>query len=240
MSDLHISKLVGSSRTYVYTGGKGLDARAWMDGLDKGRAFMSTGPLIGLTVNGKMPGDEMTLPPAGGTVDGRRLGEVDHAARKSDRSSRTAKLLAQIPLAGDRKSVEFTRQFKVRAAAGFTSRRKAPLPSGIHSTLGSRRRSPTRSGSLWATSRCGNLARPTYCIKWIDKLKIARRRGPRLAIAERKRPRVRAVRRGAADLQRFAQEAAAAEADHGRWSSCRSAPSAARASGHASSLGVEA
>ena len=33
MSDLHVSKLAGSSRTYVYTGGKGLDARAWMDGL---------------------------------------------------------------------------------------------------------------------------------------------------------------------------------------------------------------
>ena len=58
MSDLHVSKLVGSSRTYVYTGGKGLEARAWMDGLRDGHAFMSTGPLIGLTLNGRMPGDE--------------------------------------------------------------------------------------------------------------------------------------------------------------------------------------
>ena len=30
---------------------------------------MSTGPLIDFTINGKMPGDDVTLPAGGGTVD---------------------------------------------------------------------------------------------------------------------------------------------------------------------------
>ena len=43
----------GSARTYVYTGGEGLDAEAWKRGLREGRAFVSTGPLVELTVDGQ-------------------------------------------------------------------------------------------------------------------------------------------------------------------------------------------
>jgi len=69
ISNLHETKLVGSVRTYVYTGGRGLNADAWFDGLRKGRAFVSTGPLVQLTINGRMPGDAISLPAGGGTVD---------------------------------------------------------------------------------------------------------------------------------------------------------------------------
>ena len=55
ISSMHQSKLVGSARTYVYTGDRGLDADAWFEGLRKGRAFVTTGPLVELTVNGRCP-----------------------------------------------------------------------------------------------------------------------------------------------------------------------------------------
>src|SRR5438270_5418103 len=61
ISSLHDSKLVGSVRTYVYTGARGLDANAWFEGLRKGRAFVTTGPLVQLTVNGTIPGDEIAM-----------------------------------------------------------------------------------------------------------------------------------------------------------------------------------
>ena len=69
ISNLHRSKLVGSVRTYVYTGDAGLDMDAWFEGLREGRAFMTTGPLLDLTVNGMMPGDTLELPAGGGRLE---------------------------------------------------------------------------------------------------------------------------------------------------------------------------
>ena len=57
ISNLHMSKLAGSVRTYVYTGDRGLTMGAWFDALKAGHAFMTTGPLIELTVNGAIPGE---------------------------------------------------------------------------------------------------------------------------------------------------------------------------------------
>ena len=69
ISNLHRSKLVGSVRTYVHTGTRGLDMDAWFEGLRAGRAFVSSGPLVELTIDGQMPGEEVTLPSDGGTVE---------------------------------------------------------------------------------------------------------------------------------------------------------------------------
>ena len=69
ISNLQRSKLVGSVRTYVYTGDRGLDMDAWFEGLRAGRAFVSTGPLLELTVNGMMPGETVELPEGGDTVE---------------------------------------------------------------------------------------------------------------------------------------------------------------------------
>jgi TolB protein len=169
MSDLHISKLVGSSRTYVYTGGKGLDARAWMDGLDKGRAFMSTGPLVGLTINGRMPGDEVVLPAAGGTLEVsgwvKSITPLDTVMLVSN-----GEVLAQIPLNADKKSVEFTRQVKVSRSSWFHLRVEgAPASRGVLDTGFAQ----AFTNPIWITvgsQPVRNLAAAEYCIKWIDKL----------------------------------------------------------------------
>ena len=69
ISDLHYSKQVGSFKTFVYTGDQGLNMRAWFDGLKNGNAFASSGPLLEFTINGKMPGETVNLPEAGGQVE---------------------------------------------------------------------------------------------------------------------------------------------------------------------------
>ena len=69
ISNLHRSKLVGSVRTYVHTGTRGLEMAAWFEGLRAGRAFVSSGPLVELTIDGQMPGEQVTLPSDGGTVE---------------------------------------------------------------------------------------------------------------------------------------------------------------------------
>jgi TolB protein len=171
MSDLHTSKLVGSSRTYVYTGSKGLDARAWMDGLHSGRAFMSTGPLISLTVNGKMPGEDVLLPAGGGSVDvtgwAQSITPLDKVMLVSN-----GELLAEIPLTGDRKSVQFKRQIKVTRSIWLHLRVEGkpadrhPLDTGFAQAF---------TSPVWMTvanQPVRNQAAAEYCIKWIDKLEV--------------------------------------------------------------------
>ena len=68
ISNLQRSKLVGSVRTYAHTGGYGLDMDAWFAALRRGRSFVSSGPLVEMTVNGSMPGDEVALQAGGGDV----------------------------------------------------------------------------------------------------------------------------------------------------------------------------
>lgn len=68
ISSLHRSKLLGSLRTYVYTGNQGLSMEAWFDSMKKGRAFVSSGPLLEMEIDGALPGDTIVLPAAGGEV----------------------------------------------------------------------------------------------------------------------------------------------------------------------------
>jgi TolB protein len=56
----------GLVRTYAKAGPR-LDHRAWLSALKAGRTFVTNGPLISLTVNGREPGDELRLPFGGGT-----------------------------------------------------------------------------------------------------------------------------------------------------------------------------
>ncbi|MDD9959564.1 MAG: CehA/McbA family metallohydrolase [Gammaproteobacteria bacterium] len=68
ISSLHRSKLVGSFRTYVYTGNQGLSMESWFDGLTRGRAMVSSGPLLELEAGSALPGDTVHLPAGGGEV----------------------------------------------------------------------------------------------------------------------------------------------------------------------------
>ena len=69
ISSLHRSKLIGSLRTYVYTGKRGLDMAAWFDAMQRGRAFVSSGPLLELAVGTALPGDTVSLAAGGGAVE---------------------------------------------------------------------------------------------------------------------------------------------------------------------------
>ncbi|MFN7935711.1 MAG: CehA/McbA family metallohydrolase [Bryobacteraceae bacterium] len=50
--------LAGANRVYVDVGSR-FDYAAWLDGFRRGRSYASNGPVVGLTVNGKGPGDEI-------------------------------------------------------------------------------------------------------------------------------------------------------------------------------------
>jgi len=55
------SYILGSNRVYVRTGPK-LDYERWMADFRAGRSFVTAGPLMLVSVDGKQPGDEIQLP----------------------------------------------------------------------------------------------------------------------------------------------------------------------------------
>ncbi len=72
ISNLHATPLLGSMRTYVATPGGSLTMDGWFQGLREGRAYVSSGPLIDLSVEGEAPGGSVNLESAGAlTVQGR-------------------------------------------------------------------------------------------------------------------------------------------------------------------------
>lgn len=59
---------VGASRTYAHIGAGDFTFETWAAAVRAGRTFMSTGPLLLLQVDGRVPGDEIVLGKEGGTV----------------------------------------------------------------------------------------------------------------------------------------------------------------------------
>jgi TolB protein len=59
--DYYRSYILGSNRVYVNTGKK-LDYRKWIADFRAGRSFVSSGPLVLFTVDGKQVGDEIRVP----------------------------------------------------------------------------------------------------------------------------------------------------------------------------------
>jgi TolB protein len=177
ISSMHQSKLVGSVRTYVYTGARGLSMHAWFQGLRDGRAFVTTGPLVMLKVNGMLPGDEVKLPPDGGAVDVsgwvRSIVPVDRVSLVFN-----GEAVESIPVTGDRKSVDFTRTLKVSTSGWYHLR--------VEGAAADRYPLDTRfpqafTNPVWVTvgSRpVRSKAAADYSIKWIDKLEAMARQWP--------------------------------------------------------------
>ena len=112
ISNLHRSKLIGSVRTYVHTGSRGLDMDAWFEGLRGGRAFVSSGPLVELTINDQMPGETVTLPTGGGSVDivgrVRSVTALDRVFLVCDGDT-----MSEVPIGGDGRVADVTLRLQI-------------------------------------------------------------------------------------------------------------------------------
>ncbi|MFC4312500.1 CehA/McbA family metallohydrolase [Steroidobacter flavus] len=169
ISSMQISKVVGSARTYVHTGDRGLDADAWFEGLRKGHAFVTTGPLVELTVNGQIPGNEIKLPAAGGevSVEARvqSITPLESVALVSN-----GEVIEKIPLSADRKSAQLSKKLKVARSGWYHLRAEGnpkeryPLDAEFAQAF---------TNPVWVTvgdQPVRNAAAADYCLKWIDKL----------------------------------------------------------------------
>ncbi|HXV62053.1 MAG TPA: CehA/McbA family metallohydrolase [Vicinamibacteria bacterium] len=169
ISNLQRSKLVGSVRTYVYTGSRGLDMDAWFEGLREGRAFVSTGPLLELTVNGRLPGEK---------VDLRKAGNVDIEAHvrsltpiKNVILVSNGEVIEEFSPSGDRHAFDLKKSYPVRESGWFHLRAEGdpaerfPLDAAYAQGF---------TNPVWvevAGQPVRHRASAEYSIRWIDKLR---------------------------------------------------------------------
>ena len=169
ISNLHLSKLVGSVRTYVYTGARGLDMEAWFAGLREGRAFVSTGPLVELTANGALPGETIELPRGGGPVTlAARVRSITPLSRV--RVIFNGEVVEEIPLEGDRMAATFEKSVTVTKSGWYHLRADgAPnerSPLDVRWAQGF-------TNPIWVTvggAPVRSRAAAEYSLSWIDKL----------------------------------------------------------------------
>ncbi|MER9076694.1 CehA/McbA family metallohydrolase [Mesorhizobium sp. M0904] len=62
------ASMIGGIRTYAHLGPQEFTYRTWMDAVRGGDTFITVGPLVRMTVEGKFPGSKIRLPAQGGTV----------------------------------------------------------------------------------------------------------------------------------------------------------------------------
>ena len=168
ISNLHMSKLVGSHRTYVFTGGN-VNMHAWLDGMRSGRAFVTNGPLVELSVNGTLPGETVTIAPGGGAVQ-------VHAQVRSIVPLQKVTLYfngqpaEDIPLAGDRRSANFEKTLSVATSGWYHLRAEGapadrfPLDTAYPQGF---------TNPVWVLvggQPVRNRAAADYALRWIDKL----------------------------------------------------------------------
>jgi hypothetical protein len=165
---MHQSKLIGSSRTYVYTGSQGLTMNAWFDGVKKGHAFVSFGPLVELTVNGMLPGDDVRLENPGSVEVVGRVRSITPLTIVTLIAN--GQVIEKIPLSADRRSADFRKSIPVAASSWMHLRAEGdpadrfPLDADYAQAF---------TNPVWITvggRPVRNREAADYGIRWIDEL----------------------------------------------------------------------
>ena len=169
ISNLHWTPLVGATRTYVRTPDGERTMEGWFQGLRDGRAFVTNGPLVELTVNDSIPGSEIELP-AGAT-------SVAVWARVRSITPLTRVWLVhngrdvqEITLSEDRTRAEFQGEVAI-GGSGWIHLRAEGVPEE-HYPLDARF-AQAFTNPVWFTvdgAPIRDAASAEYGIRWIEKL----------------------------------------------------------------------
>src|SRR6185295_8800781 len=117
---------VGMNRVFVNVGaGRPLAYRAFLDALKAGRTFVTNGPLLTFTLEGRDVGDEIALPAGEHTLRARvilrSIAPVDRLEIVSNGA-----VVATVPLDASRTRADATVPLTVSGSAWFTLRASAP------------------------------------------------------------------------------------------------------------------
>ncbi|MFN0171766.1 MAG: CehA/McbA family metallohydrolase [Bryobacteraceae bacterium] len=167
ITDLHRGKQIGSVRTYAKVDGV-LTVGGWLDALRKGRTFVSSGPILDLKINGKLPGGIIHLPPGGGTVTVEGSVASIAALNKVYLHS-NGRVLKEIPLDAASKKGSFRETIEVTTSAWFSLFAEGPQDRSLD---GEYPQAATNAIRVYVGDRkIRNRESAEYFLRWIDKLR---------------------------------------------------------------------
>jgi hypothetical protein len=169
ISNLQMSKLVGSHRTYVFTGDRGRDMHAWLDGMRAGRSFVTNGPLVQLSVDGKVPGETVQVPAGGGSARVQVQVRSIVPLRKITLYFNGA-AVEDIPLGADRKSAQFEKTTSVTRSGWYHVRAEGDGPERFPLDTSYAQAFTNPVWILVADQPIRDKASAEYSLRWIDKL----------------------------------------------------------------------
>ena len=169
ISSLHWTPLVGAMRTYVRTPEGRRTMEGWFQGLRDGRAFVTSGPLVELTVNGEIPGGEIELPAATNAVTVlARVRSVTPLTRAW--LVHNGREIGEVPLSGDRTTAEFEGEVEI-AGSGWIHLRAEGMPEERYPL--DARYAQAFTNPVWFTvggEPIRDAASADYGLEWIEKL----------------------------------------------------------------------
>jgi hypothetical protein len=168
ISNLHLTKVVGSVRTYAYTGGE-FSAAAWLDALRAGRTFFSSGPLLEFEIEGRKPGDSVHLGPEGGRV--RLKANVSSIVPLSRAViHRNGEVYREIPLEVGGRRARQEAEIVVSESGWFSLYAEGPRTDLLDVDYP---QAATNAIRIYVgEEKIRNRASAEYFIRWIEKLKV--------------------------------------------------------------------
>ncbi|MEM1248803.1 MAG: CehA/McbA family metallohydrolase [Acidobacteriota bacterium] len=176
ISDLPFSSMLGSMRTYVRTKDRQLSLAGWLDGLLAGRAWVSNGPLLDVTVDDRDPGETVALERAGPVQLAVSVTSITPLERLL--IVRDGEVLEEIPFEGDRKSLSIERTIDVERSTWVHVRaegrpqERSPLDA---------RYAQAFTNPVWIEVAGRPVRSETaadYALRWVDKLQNMAERHP--------------------------------------------------------------
>lgn len=169
ISSLHWTPLVGAMRTYVRTPDGSRTMEGWFEGLRDGRAFVTSGPLVELAVNGETPGGETELPAGTSSVT------VQARVRSITPLTRAwlvhnGREVGEVPLSQDRTVADFEGQVDIMVS-GWIHLRAEGSPEERYSL--DARYAQAFTNPMWFTvggAPIRDAASADYGLEWIEEL----------------------------------------------------------------------
>ena len=170
ISNLHTTPLVGSVRTYVHVQDNQLTMESWLDGMKNGHAFMSNGPLVQFEINGKIPGQTISLSSGQSVVASLEVTSVTPLEQAEIVFN--GSVIASIPFSGERTSLSFERSFQPAESGWYHVRvngiQGESFPMDIDWVQAA-------TNPIWVQvdgAPVRSVEAADYALAWIDKLQL--------------------------------------------------------------------
>ena len=167
-TSLHRHTLLGSVRTYAYTGNP-MTAKRWIEAIKQGKTFFSNGPLLEFTIDGRLPGESVHLPRQGGTV--RLKADVwSFIPLTKVMVYRNGKIWKEVPLTSDGSRASVEQDIDVTASGWYSlSAEGAPAFAPVNSSFPQAGTNAIRV--YMGDQKIRNRSSAEYFIRWLDKLR---------------------------------------------------------------------